>query len=639
MKKTLHYLLASLLCAMTLGANAQTAADLYLDVTNYASIDDQGFKTSAVDQLYYWDEATGTLVVSVYGAYQSMTLQAWITADGTGSSSRTWEAPEGSVFKGSDYYHTTTPAKCATGNTSRTYSFKVTNVTAVSALVKSGGTSRNAVLNVYEGETLVGSAQDNTNAVAIISVDDLDASKTYSVQLTGDNSSNSDLYEVAFVADTGKQDVTITFPEEYYSVDISDVFNAPTAIVDPASVSVEYSSSDENVATVDPATGAVSIFEQGTTIITASFAGDETYNAASASYTLSVVPGAMLIDYPNTKEGITISGTTEEDATVKIHENTDAVTGYKLSSGYTTDGALNNNLIKLSVEGGFKKGDVLNIIGVYNNAAEKQANIALLSIEDESSFTVIYDGFEDFINGRLVNDDPEMQSYTLEEDYDVLYIGRKGNTATFLTLIQVVRPKQPETFEVTISESTYATYYNSSMALRAPVGVSVNLATIGENSVTLTTIGQVIPKGCPVVLHANAGTYTLQHEALYDDVENTRPNDLIGTDEGGTFGNDGAKYYVLSYKNKNKLPEEVGFYFLSGSKGAYAKLKAHQAYMRVTTTQANEAGYSLFETTGISTVETAATESDAPMYNLAGQRVNGSYRGVVIQNGVKKVNK
>ena len=28
---------------------------------------------------------------------------------------------------------------------------------------------------------------------------------------------------------------------------------------------------------------------------------------------------------------------------------------------------------------------------------------------------------------------------------------------------------------------------------------------------------------------------------------------------------------------------------------------------------------------------------DAPMYNLAGQRVNKSYKGIVIQNGVKRV--
>ena len=88
----------------------------------------------------------------------------------------------------------------------------------------------------------------------------------------------------------------------------------------------------------------------------------------------------------------------------------------------------------------------------------------------------------------------------------------------------------------------------------------------------------------------------------------------------------------------------MGFYFLSGSKGKYAKVKAHQAYMRVEASQANEAGYSfVFDagTTGISTVEADGVELDPnqPMYNLAGQRVGKDYRGVVLQNGKKIIKK
>lgn len=42
-------------------------------------------------------------------------------------------------------------------------------------------------------------------------------------------------------------------------------------------------------------------------------------------------------------------------------------------------------------------------------------------------------------------------------------------------------------------------------------------------------------------------------------------------------------------------------------------------------------------TTGISTLKDVQKDSNAPMYNLAGQRVNNSYRGIVIQNGKKFV--
>ncbi|MBR0489487.1 MAG: hypothetical protein IJJ68_04700 [Prevotella sp.] len=42
-------------------------------------------------------------------------------------------------------------------------------------------------------------------------------------------------------------------------------------------------------------------------------------------------------------------------------------------------------------------------------------------------------------------------------------------------------------------------------------------------------------------------------------------------------------------------------------------------------------------TTGISTLKDVQKDNNAPMYNLAGQRVNNSYRGIVIQNGKKFV--
>ena len=212
------------------------------------------------------------------------------------------------------------------------------------------------------------------------------------------------------------------------------------------------------------------------------------------------------------------------------------------------------------------------------------------------------------------------------------YTGSQANVTLYKEIAD-----EPETVAVTISESTYATFYYETQAFEIPEGVTASAVVREGSSLTEIPVEGIIPAGCPVLLHGEAGEYAF----TVTTEEGVMPtaNSLIGSEEGGTYNEEGYKYYVLSYKNKNKLPEEVGFYFLSGSKGAYAKVKAHQAYMRVTTTQANEAGYSLFETTGISTVETAATESDAPMYNLAGQRVNGSYRGVVIQNGVKKVNK
>jgi len=45
------------------------------------------------------------------------------------------------------------------------------------------------------------------------------------------------------------------------------------------------------------------------------------------------------------------------------------------------------------------------------------------------------------------------------------------------------------------------------------------------------------------------------------------------------------------------------------------------------------------KTSGINTIKAADQNADAPMYNLAGQKVDKSYKGVVIQNGRKIFNK
>ncbi len=58
---------------------------------------------------------------------------------------------------------------------------------------------------------------------------------------------------------------------------------------DIAGASVSWSSSDENVATINETTGAITLVATGTAIITASYAGDDTYKPSSAAYELTVI--------------------------------------------------------------------------------------------------------------------------------------------------------------------------------------------------------------------------------------------------------------------------------------------------------------------------------------------------------------
>ena len=87
---------------------------------------------------------------------------------------------------------------------------------------------------------------------------------------------------------SGKQYVTMLFSPTSVTATLGESFTAPTLSMSPSELTVTYSSSNTNAATVNVSTGAVTLKAVGTTTITASFAGNNEYYANSASYTLTV---------------------------------------------------------------------------------------------------------------------------------------------------------------------------------------------------------------------------------------------------------------------------------------------------------------------------------------------------------------
>ena len=92
---------------------------------------------------------------------------------------------------------------------------------------------------------------------------------------------------------------------------------------------------------------------------------------------------------------------------------------------------------------------------------------------------------------------------------------------------------------------------------------------------------------------------------------------------------------VLTLGIKNKV---VGF-----RKPASESIGANKAYLLVTTTTSSGGagapelviGIDDDETTGINDVKTDNADVDAPMFNIAGQRVSNNAKGLVIKNGKK----
>lgn len=95
---------------------------------------------------------------------------------------------------------------------------------------------------------------------------------------------------------TGPSDLSLSFEEESMSVNMGQTLSSPA--LNNTSVSVTYSSGDSNVATVNATTGVVTPVHVGTTTITASFAGDDSYNPTSASYRINVNKGNPNLSFP-----------------------------------------------------------------------------------------------------------------------------------------------------------------------------------------------------------------------------------------------------------------------------------------------------------------------------------------------------
>lgn len=221
--------------------------------------------------------------------------------------------------------------------------------------------------------------------------------------------------------------------------------------------------------------------------------------------------------------------------------------------------------------------------------------------------------------------------------------------------------------------SIYLTHYEDHTALTTvPLTISSNLVATfssyknldfsGLANVTAYYASSVDTENKQVTMRkvtkarAGTGLYIVGEEGTYDipicsteGLDEITSNALIAvvtaSDVEVSNKDSNGKYnYILAANNTGDA--NPGFYKVATAKH---NLKKHKAYLQttadITPTGTGNARVNLVfgdesETTGIGNVDVNANENiDAPMYNLAGQRVGKSYKGIVIVNGKKYFNK
>lgn len=148
------------------------------------------------------------------------------------------------------------------------------------------------------------------------------------------------------------------------------------------------------------------------------------------------VATASLIDFPSITDGITVNGSCAFGG-VRFKTNSILLSGIKFANSYQDKGVLDANYVTLNI-GGFKAGDIVTIAGVYNNDAAKNAKIDIFTLDASNNYTVLFTT-QQFVNGRTSNDEPVEETFVVTEDVDKLYLGRNGNTNTYVTKLSVTR--------------------------------------------------------------------------------------------------------------------------------------------------------------------------------------------------------
>jgi hypothetical protein len=500
-------------------------------------------------------------------------------------------------------------------------------------------------------------------------------------------------------SEPGKTITSLSFGDNadktFWKDDTEGTTFTQTATLTPAveGAKITYSSSNENVAVVDANSGevVVSTDKAATATITATYAGDDAHAGSTATYTITVEP--LCQNLAELKAAYSKSPITEA---VRL---TDAQVTYVNGNKHYLQDASGAVCVFLS-DFNYVAGDKLNGIAnvtytLYNGLPEIQSFAPIGEITKTSGDApapetmTITDALKDenlckYVIIKNVNITPGSKGNATAKDKDGNSIAVYKNGTTFvagdydLTGVNSIHSTKTTTTKQ-IAFISYAPDFTIDESADA------NAITAGENGTV--TIGRTFNANAwntlvlPFDVSANDlpdkfghdakfatytgtsknndGTYTLNFQSTSALTANT-PVFVWGANDEGVYQFSGVKVVkadptstpsdaAFSFTGSyDKTTLKPGDWFISSDNKFYRALgtetmKPMRAVFRpVSDAAAKGLSFSIDggEATGISAITTDGSiivNDKAPMYNLAGQRVSKSYKGVVIQNGKKYI--
>lgn len=471
------------------------------------------------------------------------------------------------------------------------------------------------------------------------------------------NGKQSFIDDIEVISKSTQKESGISFGETTYTANITDkdgTYRSYVSLTNPNNLSVTYSSSKTDVAEVNN-NGEVKILGVGTTTISAAFAGDDTYMKATVSYELTVVD-------PNVKENIVVftAGKEKGKITAKGDERDEmsskGVTvsgtvialgnedyrfyqGCKFTISVTTgtitkiefkgNGSATKNSLKNLTATGYKAADDKNGTWIGN------AQSVMFTADTQARATII----------TVYVSLPTSETTTLTLDETATNNNIVAKTGVNVTLKRSMVENEWNTiclpFNVTAEQAKTA------------FGEGVMIAQLNKNSsgnkLSFSSVDAIVastPYLIKPTIAAPADGYKFEGVTINDDGKgNVAPN-VVNTNSYlafvGIYNTVDVTNNVIEVLNNNYYAAFLGASnTIFKAKNDGGKMKGFRAYFAIPNNVAASALCVMVNgtTTSIKSINGAVVESNAPVYNLQGQRVDGNNLtpGIYVKAGKKFV--
>lgn len=406
----------------------------------------------------------------------------------------------------------------------------------------------------------------------------------------------------------------LSFPETSYTIEVGDAFTAPKLEGLPKDVTPAYTSSNEEVATVNTATGEVKIVGVGTTTITVTSPNTDIYKEATASYELTVklaTSKEVTFDY-------SLADCDDTKGTVTLSYDKG---GSTISPKWYSD----------SSKGNGKRFYAKNKLTITAKNRIRNIQFVCVPADNDKIYDITTKNTK--LSAGVYNDENKTWDLSGVNEKVVTFESNLSSGHFRIQKIIVTTDVSVGTITIATPEG-FGTYYNSNSYI-LPEGLTAFGYKKANTDGTLVkteefTGGDVVPANAALVVKGNTGKY----ECYATDKEATKT--LEGNLLKGVAAykeipvQSGFKRYVLTTVNGL-----LGFY---QTQSGNIKVPANRAYLELTEAQAQAVSFFQLdgETTGIAT----ATTKEAPkaIYTLSGVRLKatttqGLPAGAYVVNG------